>query len=54
MPGSGQLDYDLPLGPAWPKALMDGTPVLFAQAELVYPGGEVRRTNSVAIVLRDQ
>jgi len=54
MPASGKLDYDLPLGPAWPKSLMDGTPVFFAQAELVYAGGDVRRTNSVPIVLQVQ
>jgi hypothetical protein len=52
MPQKGYIDYSLPLGPDWPESLYGGGRLILAQAACIYPGGELRRTNSVPLVLR--
>lgn len=52
MPASGSIDYELRLGPEWQKPFGPVAGMLFAQAACIYPGGEIRRTNSVPMVLR--
>jgi len=47
IPSSGALDWTIALSPALPH----GT-VFLVQAELTYPAGDLRRTNSVTVVLR--
>ncbi|HVS09920.1 MAG TPA: hypothetical protein VMS76_08585 [Planctomycetota bacterium] len=47
IPSPGALDWMIGLSPA----LQHGT-VFLVQAELLYPAGELRRTNSVTVVLR--
>jgi hypothetical protein len=52
MPGKGFVDYALPLGPDWPKSFYGGGRLILGQASCIYPGGELRRTNSLPLVLR--
>jgi hypothetical protein len=52
MPASGYIDFELPIGPEWVEPLAPAYGRMFAQASLIYPGGEIRRTNSVPLVFR--
>ncbi len=47
VPAGGVLGFNFPIGPNWQR----GTTV-FAQANVTLPGGEVRRTHSIPIVVR--
>jgi hypothetical protein len=47
VPPTGVLGFNLPIGAHWPR----GT-TIFAQALVTLPGGEVRRTHSIPIVVR--
>jgi hypothetical protein len=52
LPAKGHVDYVLPLGPDWPVELYGGGGLILTQAVCSYPGGGLRRTNSVPLVLR--
>jgi hypothetical protein len=47
VPSGGVLGFNFQIGPNWPR----GTTV-FAQATVTLPGGEVRRTHSIPVVVR--
>lgn len=52
MPNKGYVDYVLQLGPKLPHTYLFTGRQIIAQASCVYPGGDLRRTNSVPLVLR--
>ena len=52
IPSKGFVTYTLKLGPDLPSSFLFTGRQIIAQASCVYPGGELRRTNSVPLVLR--